>query len=234
MSIAMAFVPSNSRSRWRSRKASLPRWTRSPSHTPSPSMKPLSKTETTASLRGLSSPFTLIRIDAFRGSETSCIDFAMSVRPEIGSALQRANEQPAQVRPASAGPLLDVAHDLLDLRGGDRVVEIDVDHGRDHVGRGMDGEDVAYADDSVAGEGERPQLLDEIRVRRLSDQQALRLISEQGCRYPENHADQDRCGAVVEGIAGHLREQEPERGSDDSRDCGAVLEEHNEGRWILR
>ena len=43
-------------------------------------MKPLSNTETTASARGFSSPLTLIRIDAFRGSETSCIDFAMADR----------------------------------------------------------------------------------------------------------------------------------------------------------
>src|SRR5690349_18332699 len=36
-------------------------------------MKPLSNTETVASARGFSSPLTLIRIEAFRGSETSCI-----------------------------------------------------------------------------------------------------------------------------------------------------------------
>ena len=46
MSIAIALAPSNSRSRWRSRKAIRPLWTRSPSHTPSPSMKPLNRTPT--------------------------------------------------------------------------------------------------------------------------------------------------------------------------------------------
>jgi hypothetical protein len=36
-------------------------------------MNPLSNTDTTASARGFNSPLTLIRIDAFLGSETSCI-----------------------------------------------------------------------------------------------------------------------------------------------------------------
>jgi len=36
-------------------------------------LKPLSKTDTTASARGFNSPLTLIWIVAFRGSETSCI-----------------------------------------------------------------------------------------------------------------------------------------------------------------
>src|SRR3954447_22577425 len=41
-------------------------------------MKPESNTETVASARDFSSPLTLIRIDAFRGSDTSCIDCAMA------------------------------------------------------------------------------------------------------------------------------------------------------------
>src|SRR5881394_2011337 len=88
-SIAIALAPSNNRSRWRSRKAIRPLWTRIPSQTPSPSMKPLSKTETTASARGLSSPLTLIRIDAFRASETSCIDLVMGQPLRSRGALAR-------------------------------------------------------------------------------------------------------------------------------------------------
>ncbi len=42
--------------------------TRRPSHTPSPSTKPESNTETTASARGFSAPFTETRISALRGS----------------------------------------------------------------------------------------------------------------------------------------------------------------------
>src|SRR3982750_20220 len=75
--MAMAFAPSNRRSRWGSRNPRRPLWTRSPSHTPSPSMKPESNTETTASARGFSSPLTLIRIDGFRGPDTSCMDWPM-------------------------------------------------------------------------------------------------------------------------------------------------------------
>src|SRR5437868_2786875 len=120
MSIASAFAPSNNRSRWRSRNSALPLWTRSPSHTPSPSMKPESKTETTASARGFSAPLTLIRIDAFRGSDTSCIDFAtISSLPLIaelvGRALHRTDEQPAHIWPALAGLLLDMTDDRLHL-----------------------------------------------------------------------------------------------------------------------
>src|SRR5688572_4879322 len=77
--MARALAPSNNRSRWRSRNDSLPSWTRSPSHTPSPSMKPESNTETTASARGLSSPLTLIRTDALRGSETSWSDLPIAL-----------------------------------------------------------------------------------------------------------------------------------------------------------
>src|SRR3954470_12517123 len=115
MSIAIALAPSNSRSRWRSRNASLPLWTRKPSHTPSPSMKPLSNTDTTASARGFSSPLTLIRIDAFRASETSCIDLAMSVNPQRGGALHGPDEQPPNLRPALLRLFLDPANDALDF-----------------------------------------------------------------------------------------------------------------------
>src|SRR6476619_2298092 len=70
-------------------------------------MKPLSNTDTNASARGFSSPLTLIRIDAFRGSETSCIDFAMQRRCSLGGALAtiRSSCRPGN-RPSPAG-LLD-------------------------------------------------------------------------------------------------------------------------------
>ena len=47
-----------------------PLWTRIPSHTPWPSMKPLSNTDTLACARGTSVPLTLIRIASLRGSGT--------------------------------------------------------------------------------------------------------------------------------------------------------------------
>src|SRR5687768_13138530 len=89
MSIAIAFAPSHRRSRWRSRKAIRPLWTRKPSHTPSPSTKPESNTETFASSRGFSSPLTLIRIEALRASAAlSWVPFAirkrMLGRPGLG------------------------------------------------------------------------------------------------------------------------------------------------------
>ena len=75
----IAFAPSQSRSRWRSRKTGCPPETRMPSQTPSPSTNPESKTETTASARGLSSPLTQIRISSLRGSAGwSWVPVAMS------------------------------------------------------------------------------------------------------------------------------------------------------------
>src|SRR4051812_30349631 len=74
----MAFAPSKRRSRWRSRKAGWPLWTRRPSHTPSPRTKPASNTDTTARPRGTSSPFTQMRMRSLRGSSSkSCVPWAM-------------------------------------------------------------------------------------------------------------------------------------------------------------
>src|SRR4051794_23592168 len=99
-------------------------------------MKPLSNTDTTASARGFSSPLTLIRIEAFRGSDTSCIDLAIaSVLPLLARTLHRPDEQPAHLRPAVPGFVLDAGDDILDIAGADVVVEIDVHHHSDLVRR---------------------------------------------------------------------------------------------------
>src|SRR3954447_14571897 len=68
MSSMIALAPSNRRSRWRSRNAGWPALTRRPSQTPSPRTKPESNTDTTARLRGTSSPLTQIRTSSLRGS----------------------------------------------------------------------------------------------------------------------------------------------------------------------
>ena len=70
MSIAIAFAPSNNRSRCCARKAGRPSWTRRPSQTPSPRTNPLSKTDTTACARGTSAPFTWTSTSALRGSSS--------------------------------------------------------------------------------------------------------------------------------------------------------------------
>src|SRR3954452_499284 len=135
MSIASALAPSNRRSRWRSRKPSLPLWTRSPSHTPSPSMKPLSNTDTTASARGFNSPLTLIRIDAFRGSDTSCIDLVMGFLCAgfLVHGAARTKVQPPDDRELLGDLFLDRADDRFHVTRGDMVLEIHRQHRGDHV-----------------------------------------------------------------------------------------------------
>ena len=68
MSIISAVAPSKSRSRCWSMNAGWPSWTRRPSHTPSPTRKPLSKTEILASWRGKNSPLMYTWTVSLRGS----------------------------------------------------------------------------------------------------------------------------------------------------------------------
>ena len=73
-SSAMALAPSYSRSRWWSRNASLPRWTRRPSQTPSPSTKPRIEHRHDGFVARLQRAVDVDQDVALRGSETSCID----------------------------------------------------------------------------------------------------------------------------------------------------------------
>ena len=110
MSSAIAAAPSHSRSRCWSRNAGWPPATRNPSHTPSPSTKPASKTLTTAWARGTSSPLTLTRISALRGSSAwSCVPCAAvmfrSSRSRPRTRPRRAGRRRAAPgRPAGPGP----------------------------------------------------------------------------------------------------------------------------------
>ena len=101
MSRCTAFDAANSRSRCRSRWGNRPWWRRTPSQTPSPSMNPLSKTDTTARSRGTISSLTPMRVSALRGSAAwSCVG-------------HRPCQQPPRHRDRVGGPL----HGLGRYRG---------------------------------------------------------------------------------------------------------------------
>src|SRR3954453_3223268 len=105
-------------------------------------MKPLSNTDTIASARGLSSPLTLIRISAFRGSETSCIDLAMPRLPAgllVGRAA-RTDVEPPHHRELRGHLIFNRAHDRLHLTRRDLVLEIDRQHGGDLIGGAVYGQ----------------------------------------------------------------------------------------------
>src|SRR5689334_160957 len=231
MSIAMAFAPSNSRSRWRSRKPSLPLWTRNPSHTPSPSMKPLSNTETTASARGFSSPLTLIRIDAFRGSETSCIDLVMSLAP-IHLAVWP-DVKPVDDRELLTNLLLDRVDYRFDVPRADVVLKINGKHGRHAVGRAVYRQHLTNGGDLRPCVNQAMKSGHDVRIGGLTDQQRLRFVSEQ-CRCDcEDGADQNRSRSVVEGIPQELSQRKADGRRNDARHRCAVLEKDDEGGRVL-
>ena len=71
-------------------------------------------------------------------------------------------------------------------------------------------------------------------IGRFADQQALRFISEQQRGEAEDHADHDRGRAVVERIAGDLRQEQADRRGDDAGHRRAILQQHDERRRVLR
>jgi len=94
---------------------------------------------------------------------------ARSIFPLVCRALHRANEQAPHLWPAILRVPLDDANDTLDLAGRDVVLEVDIHQDRDLVGRRVEREDVADADNARHVAGELAQVLDELGVGRPLD-----------------------------------------------------------------
>ena len=99
------------------------------------------------------------------------------VAAAFSSVVVGPDEQPADVGPALPRLDLEILDDALDLAGQDVVVEVDVDHGGDLVGRGMDRQDVADPDHAGLAQSEVAKAARQSGVGRLTDQQTFRFIA---------------------------------------------------------
>ena len=70
-------------------------------------------------------------------------------------------------------------------------------------------------------------------IRALADEQALGFSCEQYCRHCENKTDQNRGCSVQDRKVQPYREVDAGEGDQQADEGGAVLEQHDERRWIL-
>ena len=149
------------------------------------------------------------------GSQSQEVRDARSV---LGVAA-RANVQAPHRRPAMRRLGFDPVDDRFDRAGADAVVEVGAHHHGDLVRRGMDGEDVADADDLRAGARRRASPSTSAGSADSPISRPLDSTREQQRGHAEDEADHHRGGAIEERIAGQLRRA---RGRPPRQGCPAI------------
>src|SRR5215203_7267630 len=114
------------------------------------------------------------RINTSERSYARCVG-TPPFMPHGRGVVLRSDEQPPYLRPALTRLFLDLPDDALDVARTDVIVEVDVEHRRDLVGRGVDRQHIADAHDARTATGELAKIVNQLRIGRLADQQALGL-----------------------------------------------------------